>query len=241
MALTREFINTIKEKADNDPGFRVSMLRSAVAAFINGEAALGRLTLRDYVNATIGFEGLAKGLGEFKPQSLMRMLSKDGNPRSENLSASLAYLQKHEGVSLDVVSVDKPRELENAWTCLDVLERLASMGLETLKDAEAMCRVHRTPRWMTLELIGRRPVPPSLQVKGICHSRLIAPRCGIRLQCAYSGCGSAVRVQIGKHWTGDFSTHHRRRPRPGRHGDVRQRSRGFHPELVKSAPSGAKF
>ncbi|KLU02701.1 hypothetical protein RISK_005767 [Rhodopirellula islandica] len=114
MALTREFINTIKEKADNDPEFRVSMLRSAVAAFINGEAALGRLTLRDYVNATIGFEGLAKGLGEFKPQSLMRMLSKDGNPRSENLSAILAYLQKHEGVSLDVVSVDKPRELENA-------------------------------------------------------------------------------------------------------------------------------
>ncbi|WP_199170001.1 helix-turn-helix domain-containing transcriptional regulator [Rhodopirellula bahusiensis] len=111
MTRTREFKNTIKEKADNDPEFRVSMLRSAVAAFLNGEAALGRLTLRDYVTATIGFEGLAKGLGEFKPQSLMRMLSKDGNPRSENLSAIFAYLQKREGVALDVVSVDNSRSI----------------------------------------------------------------------------------------------------------------------------------
>ncbi|WP_442510024.1 DNA-binding protein [Novipirellula sp. SH528] len=104
MALTREFMTTIKKRADQDPQFRIGMLQDAAEAFLTGEPDLGRLLLRDYVKATIGFEGLAKGLGDINPTSLMRMLSAKGNPSSKNLSAIMAFLQEHEGVSFDVVS-----------------------------------------------------------------------------------------------------------------------------------------
>lgn len=105
MALTREFVATIKAKAERDPTFRVSMLRSAAAAFLKGESELGRLTLRDYVNATIGFEDLAEGLG-MTQSSLMRMLSVKGNPSSNNLGAIMAYLQKREGANLEVIDAN---------------------------------------------------------------------------------------------------------------------------------------
>ncbi len=57
--------------------------------------------LRDYVNATIGFEELAAELGK-SSKSLQRMLSTGGNPAAENLLGILRVLQQREAVRVRV-------------------------------------------------------------------------------------------------------------------------------------------
>ena len=49
----------------------------------------GKAVLRDYINATIGFEALG-GLTDFSPKSLMRMFGPRGNPQARNLFAIIA-------------------------------------------------------------------------------------------------------------------------------------------------------
>ena len=101
MALTRSFKETIKARADRDPEFRVAMLQEAIDAFLNADIQTGKVILRDYVNATVGFEELGTQLHK-NPKSLMRMLSEQGNPRADNLFAVVAHLKQREGVSLDL-------------------------------------------------------------------------------------------------------------------------------------------
>lgn len=101
MGLTRPFIESVKERAESDPNFRASMLAEASECFLHGEVDTAKTMLRDYVNATIGFQALAEQV-EKTPKSLMRMLSKTGNPRAENLAALFASLRSHEGVTLHV-------------------------------------------------------------------------------------------------------------------------------------------
>jgi hypothetical protein len=101
MALTRRFVETVKERAEGDADFRVGLLTEAAECFLNGDVATGKMLLRDYVNATIGFQELGKRIDK-KPASLMRMLSDTGNPRADNLSEMIASLRRYEGVHLHV-------------------------------------------------------------------------------------------------------------------------------------------
>ncbi|MDZ4657110.1 MAG: hypothetical protein SH868_05975 [Bythopirellula sp.] len=101
MGLTRPFIESVKERAAIDPDFRGAMLAEATECFLNGEIDVAKTMLRDYVNATIGFQALGEVVDK-KPQSLMRMLSKTGNPRAGNLSTLIASLKGHEGIELHV-------------------------------------------------------------------------------------------------------------------------------------------
>lgn len=101
MALTKQFKTTVKERAERDPEFRASLLREAINAMLDGDVDEGRLLLRDYVNATIGFQELADALDK-SPKSLMRMLSPKGNPRADNLMAVVAQLKARENMSLHV-------------------------------------------------------------------------------------------------------------------------------------------
>lgn len=101
MALTRDFKETVKERAQSDPAFRVGLLTEAAECLLNDEVAVAKTLLRDYVNATIGFQELGS-LTDKKPTSLMRMLSEKGNPSLENISKVLASLHRHEGVRLRV-------------------------------------------------------------------------------------------------------------------------------------------
>ena len=52
-----------------------------------------KFLLRDYVNATIGFQKLSK-LMKKKDTSLKRMLGPSGNPAAENLFAMTRLLQR---------------------------------------------------------------------------------------------------------------------------------------------------
>jgi DNA-binding phage protein len=58
----------------------------ATRLLISGEAETARVILRDLVNATLGFEQLAK-LTDVPSKSLHRMLSPKGNPSMDNLAA----------------------------------------------------------------------------------------------------------------------------------------------------------
>ena len=56
------------------------MLREAVQSMLEGDVDTGKAVLRDYINATVGFEELGKATGT-PPKSLIRMLSPRGNPQ----------------------------------------------------------------------------------------------------------------------------------------------------------------
>lgn len=79
MPLTQNFKETIKARADRDPEFRKALYQDALESFLEGDAETGKVLLRDYVNATIGFEALEQRTGTSR-KSLMRMLSPSGNP-----------------------------------------------------------------------------------------------------------------------------------------------------------------
>ena len=86
MALTRAFKKTVVARVERDPAFAKELLDEATQLLISGEAETARVILRDLVNATLGFEELAK-LTDLPSNSLHRMLSAKGNPSMDNLAA----------------------------------------------------------------------------------------------------------------------------------------------------------
>jgi len=101
MALTRDFKETIRARAERDPAFRKELLREAIECLLAGDVDTGKTVLRDYINATVGFAELAEVLGR-SPKSLMRMLGPSGNPQARNLFGIVAYLQRKAGVRFRV-------------------------------------------------------------------------------------------------------------------------------------------
>lgn len=97
MAITRNFKETIQARALSDPAFREGLLRESIESMISGDLETGKSLLRDYINATIGFEKLAALVGK-DAKSLMRMLSAAGNPTAMNLFTLISVLQKKEGI-----------------------------------------------------------------------------------------------------------------------------------------------
>jgi hypothetical protein len=93
MPLTRDFKETIQARIESDPAFRDELLREGVECLLAGELETGKAILRDYINATIGFEKLS-GLTHKSAKSLMRMLGPKGNPQARNLLELIAHLQK---------------------------------------------------------------------------------------------------------------------------------------------------
>lgn len=100
MGLTRDFRETIIERIKRDPKFAHALLDEASELFLSGEPETARAVLRDLVNGTIGFEGLASDLGVLS-KSLHRMLSTSGNPSMNNLSSIFAKLSKHLNVKIN--------------------------------------------------------------------------------------------------------------------------------------------
>lgn len=103
MALTKAFKDTVKARAERDPAFRAALLSDAVALMLEGDVETGKAVLRDFINATIGFEALAAKV-EMPPKSLMRMFGPGGNPRADNLFSVLHALQEDARVQLTVTA-----------------------------------------------------------------------------------------------------------------------------------------
>ena len=101
MALTKNFKETIQIRAQRDPAFRKALLQEGVECLLAGDINSGKALLRDYINATIGFEDLS-GVFDKSNKSLMRMFGPKGNPQASNLFAVISYLQEREGIHLEV-------------------------------------------------------------------------------------------------------------------------------------------
>jgi DNA-binding phage protein len=101
MPLTYDFKETIRARAQREPQFRRSLLLEAVECILNGDLETGKAVLRDYVNATLGFQDLEKRT-HIPAKSLMRMLGPKGSPSAANLASILTALQKTEGVHFEL-------------------------------------------------------------------------------------------------------------------------------------------
>ena len=103
MALTRDFKVTVKARADRDPEFRRALLGEAIECLLNGEVEVGQAMLRDYINATVGFEELGREV-DVNPKSLHRMLGPRGNPQAKMLFPVIAHLKRRERIKLQAVA-----------------------------------------------------------------------------------------------------------------------------------------
>lgn len=114
MALTRDYKQTIRERAEKDPDFATALMNEAVSAFLNGESETARLILRELVNSTIGFELLAEKLDK-SSKSVHRMLSLKGNPTMDNLTDIFSALQDKLDFHIEVkLSTQKKRMKQTA-------------------------------------------------------------------------------------------------------------------------------
>lgn len=101
VALTKDFKETLATRIQTDKAFRREILREGVECLVSGELEEAKIILRNYVNATVGFVALAEATG-IPDKSLQRMFSAKGNPQAKNLLLVIAYLQRHEGIRLQV-------------------------------------------------------------------------------------------------------------------------------------------
>ena len=101
MALTRDFKETIAARVQKDARFRRALLGEAVGTLLRGDLDTGKEMLRDYINATIGFEALAKEINK-DSKSIHRMLGPKGNPTAENIFTIVKILQKAGDLSFQV-------------------------------------------------------------------------------------------------------------------------------------------
>lgn len=101
MGLTRDFKETIQARAVKDPAFRIALLEESINEFLTGDLYTAKALLRDYVNARISFEKLAKKT-KISDKSLQRMLSDKGNPTTSNFCTLLQAIQKIERVNIGV-------------------------------------------------------------------------------------------------------------------------------------------
>jgi DNA-binding phage protein len=108
MALTRDFRQTVQARAERDPLFRKGLLSDAVEGLLAGEVSLGKELLRDFINATVGFPKLAEQTG-LHVKTLHQMFGPKGNPTASNLFEIVAYLQRVEGVRLEIMSTRAKR------------------------------------------------------------------------------------------------------------------------------------
>lgn len=101
MPLSRDFKTTVCERIRQDPEFGEELFKEAVECFFAGDLETGKAILRDYINATVGFQKLGD-LTQRPAKSLMRMFGPKGNPQARNLFEVISRLQEQEGFNLRV-------------------------------------------------------------------------------------------------------------------------------------------
>ena len=101
MTLTRDCKETVWARVQRDLGFREALLCEGIENLLSGDVETGKIILRDFINATVGFPKLSE-VTHRSAKSLMRMLGPRGNPQARNLFAIVKYLQESEGVQFEL-------------------------------------------------------------------------------------------------------------------------------------------
>src|SRR5438309_4253922 len=101
MASTKSFKELVQEHVKREKKFAEALLREGIDAMLSGDVDTGKIILRDYIKATVGFEKLGEAT-DTPPKSLIRMFGPRGNPQARNLFSVIGYLQKRAGLRLHV-------------------------------------------------------------------------------------------------------------------------------------------
>ena len=101
MARTKSFKELVRSRVKADKEFAEALFREGIDAMLSGEVDTGKAILRDYINATIGFEELSD-MTQTPAKSLMRMLGPKGNPQARNLFDVIVHLQRAEGLHFEL-------------------------------------------------------------------------------------------------------------------------------------------
>jgi hypothetical protein len=108
-ALNRQLSAEIFSRVRNEKAFRTCVLIEAAQALLDDDLDVAKGLLRRMVDATLGFDALA-ALMEAHPKSLIRMLSRTGNPSARNLIGILVRLARANSVGF-TVGLAPPRTL----------------------------------------------------------------------------------------------------------------------------------
>ena len=101
MALTKKFKETVIDRINRDPEFKNALFQEALEEFLTGNLDVAKSLLRDYINATVSFEPLAKKLKK-NSKSLQQMLGPSGNPTSKSLFEMINIVQAFEKIHINV-------------------------------------------------------------------------------------------------------------------------------------------
>ena len=99
--LTDSLRDSVKARIRSDDGFRFALFSHAVEVMLTDDMATAKSVLRDYIDATIGFEELSRQSG-FSSRHLRRMFSPTGDPRAGEMFRVIGILQQHQGIQLEV-------------------------------------------------------------------------------------------------------------------------------------------
>lgn len=147
MALTRDFKQTVIERAQREPQFAQALFDEALTLMLAGEPETARMMLRDLINSTVGFETLAERTD--KPaKSLHRMFSAHGNPSMDNLTTVVGSLGDWLHLSVEVRSrrVAAARKRPASAVARAGLKRtLSSTGVRKRKPAVTTKTAARRP------------------------------------------------------------------------------------------------
>jgi hypothetical protein len=78
VAKTKSFRDLMQGRVNTDKKFAEALLREGIDALLSGDVDTGKMILRDYIKATVGFEELGEATGA-PAKSLIRMFGPRGN------------------------------------------------------------------------------------------------------------------------------------------------------------------
>jgi hypothetical protein len=101
MALTRDFRETIRHRAQQERKFRNALLCEAIEFMLSRDEKTGRTILRNYINRQSRFPAACGGDFPTRRQSDTHVRP-NGNSSAKNLFGVLAHLQAQEGVNFEL-------------------------------------------------------------------------------------------------------------------------------------------
>lgn len=96
MALTKSYKEMILNDIKNDPEFAAELFKQSVVSIFSGELSYGLTSLRDIVNAGMGFQALSRVVG-MTSQNLHRVLNENGNPTIKTLRKIVRAISDYNG------------------------------------------------------------------------------------------------------------------------------------------------
>ena len=112
MPPTIAFSEIVVDRARRDPEFRELMLASGVQCLLAGEVVVAKLTLRDYIESTMGYEKLGD-LTDTPPKKLASMFENEAIVTADDLLKVIVHIQQHEGIQFEVKVVPAETEVED--------------------------------------------------------------------------------------------------------------------------------